>query len=312
MQAAQDPDVHIHKWLRGEVRLGITVPIPPAGVFPSVSPQSLGKERDRIRYLNAKLWGSVNYSSYEEHQVRADEILQAEVRKGYVEWAPTREELERQVGPLQLAKIDVIVKGEKVLLIHDMRRNGNNSKVQLEERLVLPKLKDIVEGVMDLMANKSNEESIEFLTLDFRDAFKQLHVMKSERQFLTGSAMNGFFVYNTVLFGIGSRPLVWCRVAAWVMRSTQAWLTSKRAQTNCFVDDPIIPLVGTKTQRNKAAMGVLLWWCSLGLKLVYEKGSYGPEAVWIGTRLSVNSIVNKVEVRLPAKKNQKSWKHLSA
>ena len=52
---------------------------------------------------------------------------------------------------------------------------------------------------MDLMANKSNEEGVEFLTLDFRDAFKQLHVMKSERQFLTGSAMNGFFVYNTVV-----------------------------------------------------------------------------------------------------------------
>ena len=59
---------------------------------------------------------------------------------------PTREELERQVGPLQLAKIAVIAKGEKVRLIHDTRRNGANSKVQLEERLVLPRLKDIVEG----------------------------------------------------------------------------------------------------------------------------------------------------------------------
>ena len=59
-------------------------------------------------------------------------------------------------------EIAVIVKGEKVRLIHDMRRDGNNSKVQLEERLVLPRLKDIVEGVMKLMAN--NGEGIEFLT----------------------------------------------------------------------------------------------------------------------------------------------------
>ena len=76
------------------------------------------------------MWGSVNYSSYEEHQVKADAILQAEVRKGYVQWAAIREELKRQVGPRQLAKIAVNVKGEKVRLIHDMRRGGTNSNVQ--------------------------------------------------------------------------------------------------------------------------------------------------------------------------------------
>ena len=124
--------------------------------------------------------------------------------------------------------------------------------------------------------------------------------------------MNGFFAYKTVLFGIGSGPLVWCRVAAWVMRSTQAWLTSERAQTNCFVDDPIIPLVAHESQRRKLAMGVLLWWCSLGLKLAYEKGSYGPEAVWIGTRLNVNSLMNKMEVSLPAKKNSEILDALKA
>ena len=138
-----------------------------------------------------------------------------------------------------------------------------------------PGLKDIVEGVMKLMANKSNEEGIAFLSLDFRDAFKQLHIMESERRFLTGSAMNGFFVYNTVLFGIWSGRLVWCRVAAWVMRSTQAWLTRERAQSNCFVDDPVIPLVGTETQRKKAAMGcvvvVLFPWIKVGFRKRIEK-----------------------------------------
>ena len=31
------------------------------------------------------------------------------------------------------------------------------------------------------------------------------------------------------------------------------------------------------------------WWCSLGLKFACEKRSCDPEAVWIGTRLNVNS-----------------------
>ena len=124
-------------------------------------------------------------------------------------------------------------------LIHDMRRNGTNSKVIFHERLVLPRLKDVIQGVMEFVKGKANEEGIDFLSLDFRDAFKQLHVVKSERPYLAGVAMGGFFSYRTVLFGVGSGPLVWCRVAAWVMRSTQAWLANERAQTNCFVDDPI-------------------------------------------------------------------------
>ena len=248
-------------------------------------------------------WDSQNYSSYHEHKEQADKVLQTEINKGYVQWSASRDELEHEVGTLQLVKIAVIVKGEKVRLIHDMRRNGTNAKVVFHERLVLPRLRDVVQGVMVLLENKANHEGIEFLTLDFRDAFKQLHVVASERPYLAGAAMGGFFSYRTVLFGVGSGPLVWCRVAAWVMRSTQAWLTSEHAQTNCFVDDPIISLKGTPEPRRVLAMGVLLWWSSLGLKLACEKGSFGSEVVWIGTHLVVNSMANKVEVRLPAKKN---------
>ena len=127
--------------------------------------------------------------------------------------------------------------------------------------------------------------------------------MASERPYFSGTAMGGVFSCRTVMFGVGSGPLVWSRVAAWVMRSTQAWLTNKCAQTNCFVDDPIILLKGTSAQRRKLAMGVLLWWASLGLKPAYEKGSFGPEAVWIGTHLVINAKANKIEIRLPAKKN---------
>ena len=70
-----------------------------------------------------------------------------------------------------------------------------------------------------------------------------------------------------------------------------------------FCGRPIIPLKGTSAQRRELAMGVLLWWASLGLTLSYEKGSFGPEAVWVGTHLVINAKANKVEIRLSAKKN---------
>ena len=80
---------------------------------------------------------------------------------------------------------------------------------------VLPRLKDLVAGIMDLFQAKVQGEGMDLLTLDFRDAFKQLHVVPTERPFLSGAPMDGFFSYHTVLFGVGSGPLVWCRVAAW-------------------------------------------------------------------------------------------------
>ena len=41
----------------------------------------------------------------------------------------------------------------------------------------------------------------------------------------------------------------------------------------------------------------------VGLKLAYEEGSFGPDAVWIGTHFLVKSVVDKVEISFPAKKN---------
>ena len=136
------------------------------------------------------------------------------------------------------------------------------------------RVKDIIEGVMELLERKNNHEGVEFLTLGFRDAFKQLHVVPSERRFSTGAAMGGFFSYRTVLFGVGSGPLVWGR-----------GLTQHRAHTNCFVDDPIIPLKGTTSQRRKWQWASCCGGATLGLKLAYEKRSFGSNAVWIGTQI---------------------------
>ena len=82
-------------------------------MFPTVSPQCVGREADRLRYLNAKVWDAEKYSSYQEHKEKADKVLQTEIDKGHVQWAPSRVELEREVGTLHLAKMAVVVKGEK-------------------------------------------------------------------------------------------------------------------------------------------------------------------------------------------------------
>ena len=175
--ASRDPDVHVHEWLGGKAPVGITAPIQSGGVSPVISPQSVGKVKDRARYLHAKVWGNANYARYDEHKVEADELFHKEVQKGYVQWAASRDELEREVGTLYLAKIGVIVKGAKIEVDPRFAQKWHQCSCHFSGKVgVLPRLKDLVAGIMDLFQAKHQEEGMDLLTLDFRDAFKQLHV----------------------------------------------------------------------------------------------------------------------------------------
>ena len=266
--------------------LGITAPIEPGGVLVIVSPQSVGKEKDRVRHLHAKVWGSTNYASYDELKDVADELLQKEVRNGYVQWCANRAELEKEVGALHLAKIAVVVKGTKVRLIHVLRRNGTNALASwsCSRSRHLVRVWSSSHWISEMRSSS--------FTWSLRNALSWLEPRWTFSSLIT-----------LCCSGLGLGRL--CGVG-WLRGSCAApkcgW-EADRAQTNCFVDDPIIALRGTASQRRRLAMGVLLWWRALGLKLAYEKGSFGPEAIWIGTHFTVKSVVNKVEISLPAKKN---------
>eukprot|EP00972_Heterocapsa_arctica_P092095 13583390-Heterocapsa_arctica.AAC.1 len=72
----------------------------------------------------------------------------------------------------------------KARLIHDLRRSGVNAKITMKERIVLPRLEDVRQGLLALLQALVPGEEITLLTLDFRDAFKQLKVDPRERRFL--------------------------------------------------------------------------------------------------------------------------------
>ena len=71
---------------------------------------------------------------------------------------------------------------------------------------MLPKVTDVVESALVLMQQTGTKE-VEYMTTDFRDAFKQLRVNPQERRYLGGEGLLGFFVYLVVLFGVKSGPL---------------------------------------------------------------------------------------------------------
>jgi hypothetical protein len=137
---------------------------------------------------------------------------------------------------------------------------------------------------------------------DYRDAFKQLKVGPSEKRYLAGRALGGFFIYHTVLFGIGSGPLVWGRVAAAVMRLTQGALDADVARLQCFVDDPIAVVRGTAAEIRKEIAFMLLFWAVLGLRFAYSKAKMGETVPWIGALVSVDTAAQACTVSLPQEK----------
>ena len=175
-----------------------------------------------------------------------------------------------------MSKIGVVAKpqGErlKLRLIHDLKRSGVINRVTVRERVVLPRLHDAVEGILDLIHQHGGCEW-ELFGSDFSDAFKQIKVAQCEQKYLTGKALQGYFKYLTVLFGIKSGPLIWGRNAALLMRITAAMMHDKGVRAQCFVDDPPIALAGPEADRFKHLVFIVLLWLALGYKINWKKGS---------------------------------------
>ena len=132
-----------------------------------------------------------NYSSFEEHHDKVMQELEREIKAGFLRTG-SREELEREVGRLYPSRIAGLVKSthgkDKTRLIHDLGRSGVNSLVACPERVVLPRIIDAIKMALEKIL-RSHGLPLEWLTLDFSDAFKQLIVSLAERKYLSGRLM---------------------------------------------------------------------------------------------------------------------------
>ena len=96
-----------------------------------------------------------NYRSVEEVPEKAGAELDRAVVRGYATQYCDWQHVIEQHGKAPVSKLACIIKtrpdgSEKVRLVIDMRQSGYNSLVRAAERLVLPRLKDLVEDVLSL------------------------------------------------------------------------------------------------------------------------------------------------------------------
>eukprot|EP00919_Chromeraceae_sp_WS-2016_P019672 GHVR01046837.1.p1 GENE.GHVR01046837.1~~GHVR01046837.1.p1 ORF type:complete len:183 (+),score=15.44 GHVR01046837.1:78-626(+) len=175
--------------------------------------------------------------------------MRREVEAGFAETGDVAG-LTAKYGELVLSKTACIVSDkdgkQKVRLIHVLRRSAVNGRIHLQERLVLPRLPDVISATLDLMETGYDTAHLRVLVADFSDPFKMLRTHPRERRFLACRALGTYFVFCTVFFGVGTGPLVWCRVAASMMRITQAALGTDTSRIACFMDDPLLVVAGCR------------------------------------------------------------------
>jgi hypothetical protein len=174
----------------------------------------------------------------------------------------------------------------KSRLIIDLLRSGVNGDVVLKERVVLPRIADFVDGIVDLMeydldSPLDDDEWYDLATVDFEDAFHTILLREADRGVMAFKTLKGWAVFTRLCCGMAGAPIVWCRTSAAGCRLCQACFKPRELRIQCYVDDPALAVRGTPGQRSWLMGSALLFWVVLGFNFNGSKGARGQEVPWI-------------------------------
>ena len=150
----------------------------------------------------------------------------------------TWDEVERRFGKGTCSRMALLLKEKpdgttKRRIILDMRRSGGNSRAKVRERIILPRLGDVVDMVKNLKSRESelfeqlaaggvdkvrlNHEvkQREFVLVDLADAFCHFSVANEElRHCVTpDETSDGCLLWVAMLFGYRAAPLIMARLS---------------------------------------------------------------------------------------------------
>ena len=307
---ANDPDTEAATWPQRGTPLGILEEIVPGGVFPRDEEHN-PRELDRMLALDTLVGTEGNYQTYEQNKQDADDLFTQELQKGFVDWSTDKSTLEDKYGPLVQSSIGVIVKqkreGKKVRLVHDLRRSGVNEAIKCSERLVLPRLRDVVEDAMCLFESLEPGESLGLMSLKTHSSNSLFVIAKSD--ICLDQRLADFSFTMLFFFGIGTGPLVWARIAALVARITQSMFSASRSRLQIYVDDPLALMRGTTEQIHDMCNKILWLWLTLGLQISWKKGTLGSHVEWIGSHIEPRNY-DKTIILTVTQEKLSEWKHL--
>ena len=292
---ANDPDDQVPQWFARGAPAGLDLHPVPCGIFP-VSHE--GWDADAMQYLDQPVEDFVNYTGIEEDPDVWDEV-QSMVKKGWLTEHTSYQDVQQALGATPiLSKIGMIIKatGGKVKkrLIVDSKQSGVAKAAFKPERIVLPRLSDVVEDALFQLRearSRAGTHSLEWLVLDFASAFFTVPLAPEEQRFFVIHLRSRFFIFRVLAMGAATSPLVWGRVAALVTRLTQGMFPSTVLALQTFVDDPCVCITGSPAARDLCCALLILTWRCLGFPLAFHKGQRGNSVAWIGNKLLVEDDV---------------------
>ena len=300
--------------------LGITEEITHTGIFPATTTDSAAVEASRLEgMLQGDFEGKLNnYVSFEEAGQSAEDLLEEMRKAGRTEvfesWSQVVEKFGDDAVMTKLACITKLKEsGElKHRLVVDCRKSGVNGLATVRERVILPKVTDFVKSVHRVASKRreivERDYKFELFSTDFSNAFYMCPLRASERRYVVFKSGRGdYHVSKCVVFGLAAGPLLWARVASAAMRVAQAVMHSNEAAIACYVDDPLMAVLGpTAKARMRSFCMCTLVWQALGLDIAWHKGCHGDMVPWIGYEVSLSGRANEdVTVRMAENKRKK-------
>eukprot|EP00435_Cladocopium_sp_Y103_P026794 s2314_g6.t1 len=311
-ELGDDPDAKmLATWILQGAPLGFEESIPSTGVFPRVSgtPADLGDMSEATPLIDD--WE--NWPSALEEKTDLQRLVREAESKGFCELATDLDDARRRLGgdPI-LSKLGVVVKfqgeqrAKKSRIIWDLRESGVNERCDPAERVVLPRLLDVV---LDTLRVLRKEGTATFAAVDIQDAFHNVPAGSDRRYTVASAEMEdgkmAYIIYNVLVFGSRSSPTLWGRFAALLGRILAC--TVQEVQTHIYVDDPILCIPSHGDRAVHLLTLALLCTKLFGFPLKLAKASAGKNVKWIGAELSIDQDESglHVLVRIPQDKVQK-------
>ena len=288
---AGDPDTTLAEWLEEGAPTGVARVIPAQGIFPIT--EATGAAHGELWRHWAHLEPRANYASVDENR----DMVQAEIDRlaanGFVTKYPSWAAVIKKFGNVVVSKMAAIVKTKedgstKLRLIIDMRRSHVNEHVKIQERIVLPRVIDMLQDTLALQGRTVTDDELDMIVLDWADAFHSMGVHPEEFAHQIVKGFGGEYVgYETVLFGGAGSPGVWGRAAAFLGRSGQSMFAADEVRIQVYVDDPWSVWRGPAETRARNLGTLLLWWRVLGPPISWKKVQVGAEVKWIGVHIAI-------------------------
>ena len=287
-----DPDAQLlAKWVLQGAPLGFDHPITTVGVFPKVT--GTPADAPELAEIMRPAEGWENWPSAVEEAEDLEKLVKEAEAKGFCTVTWDAREADRCLGgPPVLNRLGVVVKMQgdkkKSRIVWDMRESGVNTRCNPAERILLPRLLDVVHDTLNILRNGGSPS---YAAVDIQDAFHNIPANEDRRYTVAAAPIDGelaHIIYNVLVFGSKSSPTIWGRYAAFLGRVLACVVPENKTQV--YVDDPIWVIPAEGEAAEELLTLAILTTLVFGFPLKLAKASAGKNhqvdrrGAWSGIR----------------------------